>query len=273
MPKVWKITGLCLAIYASLLIALSLIWYQEIFKGYFTFFDDSKEWLQMDKAGHFFASFQVSRWFIQILRWQNVDKEAAQRIGVWGGIIYVSPIEILDGYSHAYGFSYTDLLANACGSLFLWGQLRWWRQLHYLPKFSFVSSPFAPLRKEMLGGTFFSQLIKDYNGQTYWLSVSPNVLLGRKVFPEWLLVSIGYGADNLLGGHDNSWEKEGQVIDFSHLTRSRQLYLSLDISLQSYDFKHPALRWARLFFSCIKFPFPAVGLDANKGITFKWLGF
>ncbi len=262
-------------IYSSILIALGAIWYQGIFKGHFTFFDDSLEWLQMDKVGHFFAAFQISRWFIQILRWQKVSAAEAQKVGIWGGIIYLCPVEILDGFSEAYGFSWTDILANCLGTGFLWLQLQAFKKMNFLPKFSFQLSPFAVMRKEMLGSHLFSQLIKDYNGQTYWLSFSPNVFFKKKYFPEWLQISIGYGADNLLGGHDNVWKIDGQnnvLADYSHLARTRQFFISFDISLQYKEYSNPFMKFVRLALSCLKFPFPAIGFSANKGFEFKWLG-
>jgi hypothetical protein len=271
MPKVWRITLVSFLIWASLLVLLSFIWYKGIFKGHFTFFDDSQEWLQMDKMGHFFASFQVSRWFIQILKWQKVDPKEAQRIGVWGGILFVSPIEVLDGFSIAYGFSWTDILANVMGSLCLWLQYRVFGLIRFMPKFSFSFSPFASMRKEMLGGFFLSQLIKDYNAQTYWISCSPNLFLKRKLFPEWLHISFGYGGDNLLGGHDNVWEKEGRVFDFSDLQRVRQFYISFDLNFQYLEGTSRFKRGLKLVTSCLKFPFPMIGFDAVNGLFFRWL--
>lgn len=271
LPKVWRITLICLVIWTSLLVVLSIIWYKTIFKGHFTFFDDAGEWLQMDKAGHFFASFQVSRWFIQILKWQGVEEKEAKKIGVWGGLIFVSPIELLDGFSEAYGFSWTDLAANLSGSLALLAQLHLFAKIKFMPKFSFMPSPFAAIRKEMLGTFFLSQLIKDYNAQTYWLSFSPNVFLKRELFPPWLQISVGYGAENLLGGHDNIWEKEGEVFDFSHLARTRQFYLSLDLSFQHLQENTLLKRALKLVTSCLKFPFPSLCFDLYNGLSFKWI--
>ena len=226
----------------------------------------------MDKAGHFFASFHVSRWFIQILNWQKVDAKSATKIGVWGGMIFVTPIEILDGFSQSYGFSWTDVLANLCGCLFLLFQLSWFGKMRFLPKFSFQISPFAVIRKELLGNFLLSNIVKDYNGQTYWISFSPNELLKRRFLPEWLLLSVGYGVDNVLGGHDNIWEKVDQVFDFSHLPRTRQIYFSLDITLQHLKFESRFMKFIRLAFSCLKLPFPSIVFCQERGIYISYLG-
>lgn len=223
----------------------------------------------MDKLGHFYASFQVSRWFVQILRWQKVSEKDARRYGVWGGILFVSPIEVLDGFSTAYGFSWSDMAANVAGSVALWAQYRFFKKIRFMPKFSFVPSDFAPLRKEMLGGFFLSQLIKDYNAHTYWLSFSPNVFLKKDWVPSWLLLSVGVGAENLLGGHDNVWEQKGQTFDYSYLERYRELYLSLDVDFQFLEDNVYWKKVLKLVFSCLKFPFPSIKISHN-GIGFVW---
>ena len=271
MAKVWRITAICVLIWALLLLLLSFIWYKGIFKGHFTFFDDSGEWVQMDKMGHFFASFQVSRWFIQILKWQNIDSEKARKIGVWGGVLFVSPIELLDGFALDYGFSWSDILANVAGSFFLWLQYSVFSRIHFMPKFSFSVSPFAVMRKEMLGSFFLSQLIKDYNGQTYWISFSPNVFLKQAIFPKWLHLSFGYGGENLLGGHDNIWQNKESTFDFTHLVRIREFYVSLDLDFQYLEGSNYLKKALKLSSSCLKFPFPSVGFDTLNGLFFRWL--
>ena len=125
----------------------------------------------------------------------------------------------------------------------------------------------------MFGSFILANIVKDYNGQTYWLSFSPNLFLKNKLFPDWFLVSVGYGADNLLGGHDNVWENNNETLDYSHLARSRELHLSLDITLQHLKFENKIMKFIRLAFSCLKAPFPAIVFSAEKGVQISYLGF
>ena len=39
----------------------SNVWYKNFDKSNFHFFDDSKEWLQMDKMGHFYSNNKLSK--------------------------------------------------------------------------------------------------------------------------------------------------------------------------------------------------------------------
>ena len=265
--------GVCALLWALVLLALSVFWYKANYRGYFGFFNDSAEWLQMDKAIHSFAAFQMSRFFIQILIWQGVEEEQAKRIGVWSGVFFVSPIEILDGVSQGYGFSWFDILANVAGSAFLWIQFKLFGLVKFMPKFSFSPTDFSGMRKEMLGSSFISQFFKDYNGQTYWICFSPNELLRKPIFPTWLNIAIGYGGENLLGGHDNVWKQEGKDFDLSHLQRYRQFYLSLDVNFQGFSDDRPWKKGLKFALSCVKFPFPSIVYSTEKGLYINWLSF
>ena len=81
------------------------------------------------------------------------------------------PIEIFDGYSEAYGASAGDLIANATGSLFFLAQQKVWGEQRLIPRFSFRRTGYPSLRPDVLGDTRVSEILKDYNGQTYWVSI------------------------------------------------------------------------------------------------------
>jgi hypothetical protein len=45
------------------------------------------------------------------------------------------------------------------------------------------------------------QMLKDYNGQTYWLSVNLHSFYKGSKIPKWLNLAIGYGANGMLTGN------------------------------------------------------------------------
>jgi hypothetical protein len=60
-----------------------------------------------------------------------------------------------------------DIIANASGTaLFVL-----WKEQRITPKFSFHTTQYAQYRPNVLGSSLAEQMLKDYNGQTYWLSV------------------------------------------------------------------------------------------------------
>ncbi|HXA01581.1 MAG TPA: DUF2279 domain-containing protein, partial [Cytophagaceae bacterium] len=160
------------ATYVASLIYLSQAWYKNEPRTHFHFFNDNAEWLQMDKTGHFTASFHESVFFVEAFKWTGVSKKRAILIGSFAGLLYQTPIEIFDGFSSAYGASWGDELANAGGSLLVLGQYLLWDQIRFQPKFSFHRTGFPALgpKPNILGSNTGQQIFKDYNGQTYWMS-------------------------------------------------------------------------------------------------------
>ena len=67
--------------------------------------------------------------------------------------MYMLPIEIMDGFSEAYGASWSDVVANAAGAALSGAQLLAWHQIRIHPKFSFRRTPLASLRPHLLGST------------------------------------------------------------------------------------------------------------------------
>src|SRR6476619_4028013 len=51
------------------LVYLQKVWYSDYNTGAFHFFNDNGEWQQMDKAGHFYTSYQTSRLMMDAFEW------------------------------------------------------------------------------------------------------------------------------------------------------------------------------------------------------------
>jgi hypothetical protein len=125
------------------------------------------------------------------------------------------------------------------------------------------------LRPDLLGSTFLQQTVKDYNGQTYWLSIDANKIFNSKVLPGWLLLTVGYGAEGLLGGHDNVWEnKEGNTTDYSAVTRTKRVLISIDINRDYFNNKGRLLMYLVAPFALLKFPAPALEFNGERGLIF-----
>lgn len=248
-------------------------WYKEYDTGRFRLFNDNSEWLQMDKLGHLTTSWYLGLAGYEAFRLANHSEKRAIWLGGCMGSIFLTGVELFDGFSEGWGFSIGDALANFLGSaLFISQQLTWSTQRISL-KFSYTPTSYAALRPELLGNSALSRVLKDYNGQRYWLSVNPASFFSNHVWiPPFLNIAVGHGADGMLGGMDNVWYSNGELYDYSHIARYRQWYLSFDIDLTKFKTRQ---KWKRMLlssFGFIKFPAPAIQYNRIEGFRFRpWM--
>ena len=72
--------------------ALSSTWYKNYPHTTFHFFDDSREWLMMDKAGHIFTSYYLGRVGCDMFLWSGTGKKYSAWMGAGVGFLYLSAI-------------------------------------------------------------------------------------------------------------------------------------------------------------------------------------
>jgi hypothetical protein len=253
--------GIQTVLVGGTLTGLHLLWYKQYSSGAFHTFNDDAEWCQMDKTGHFMSAYTIANIANRSWAISNLNYRKAAWISGLTSFGYLSTIEIMDGFSSGWGFSTSDMIANTAGcALFVSQQLFFKKQI-VLPKFGFAPSPYAQMRPELLGTNFTEQLLKDYNGQTYWLSVNVASFLENDTrFPQWLNIAVGYGANGMTGGHSNPvmYNSAGNTIT---IERYRQLYFSLDIDLRKIPTRSPVLRFVLDTLNFIKIPAPAIEIN------------
>ena len=106
------------------------------------------------------------------------------------------------------------------------------------------------------------QILKDYNGQTYWLSANLFSFAKESKSPKWINVAFGYGADGMLSGNI---QNEIPISD-QNPQRSRRIYLSLDVDFAKINTKSHFLKTFFSVISTIKIPAPTLEYSANKGL-------
>ncbi len=261
-------------VYSATMVGLNQLWYKGVPKSSFHFFNDNNEWLQMDKMGHTMTSYYVGKAGYEVLRWSGVNEKKSTWYGGTLGLFLLSSVEIFDAYSADWGFSTGDMIANTTGSALFIGQQLAWHEQRVLLKYSFHTTGYPSVRPNLLGSNLNEQLLKDYNGQTYWLSANVASFLSEETkFPKWLNFAVGYGADGMYGGHDNVFEKDGTTFDYSATPRTRQFYLSLDVDLTRIKTKSKFANTLLGAFGFIKFPFPALEINSNGTTKFKRIYF
>lgn len=252
-----------LALTSSSLVYLNQAWFQKYNTSKLHAFDDNEEWFQMDKYGHTFTTYQTGRLMMNAMEWAGYSKKSQILIGGLSGFVYMSAIEVMDGYSDGWGFSWGDMATNALGSGIAIGQKALWDEQRIQIKFSYYSSEYAKYNPNLLGESFATQILKDYNGQIYWLSINPSSFIKKEnKFPKWLNVAVGYGANGMIGARNNNFLIEsGNSVSFN---RYRQGYLSLDVDLTRIKTKSKLLKSVFSCLNIIKIPFPNVELSERK---------
>lgn len=266
----WVNGGLLLT-YGGTMGILYNFWYRNYPMESFHFFNDNAEWLQVDKIGHGYSAYQGGRLGVKLYRWAGMPEKKAVWLGGSVGSVFLSTVEILDGFSSEWGFSWGDIAANTGGSALLIAQELAWKEQRITMKYSFGQTGLSSYRPNMLGSNLPEEALKDYNGQSYWLSANLKSLClpRQKAFPAWLNLAVGYGAQGMLGARNNQWvdSKSGLSYNYDNVSRYRQWYLSPDIDWTRIKTRSKALK--TVFFVLNAFKLPAPALELNKR-GFKW---
>ena len=250
----------------SALIGLNALWYNDYERSKFHTINDLNEWLQMDKVGHAFSSYQFARVGADVLNWSGVSKKDQLIYGATFGFTFLTAVEVFDGFSKEWGFSWSDIAANTVGTGLYIGQELLWEEQRIQLKYSFSKSKYAIKRPDKLGSSLIEQVFKDYNGQTYWLSANLNAFFKEANFPKWLNIAFGYGANGMLTG-----ENEAVNNMFTNQDRYRQFYLSFDVNLNNFNTKSNVLKTIFSVLNVIKVPLPTIEFNSKKKVVFHLL--
>lgn len=249
--------------YAISLKLLSDTWYKEYPRAPFHFYDDRHHWKQMDKAGHFWSTFHESRFGVDALRWAGVTEKKAILYGSLVGLALQTPIEVVDGFSEGYGFSKSDMLANTAGAAAVLGQQLAWGEIRLMPKLSFHTTHYPTTRLESLGNSYAGQVLKDYNGQTYWLSADIYRFLPSGTrYPKWLNIAVGYGAEGMVVGDP----ARNRALGYHPY---RRFYLSPDLNLSNFSTRSGLLRKVLYVLNIVRIPAPALEYNSRRGFVFR----
>lgn len=262
------ITGLG---YSASQVGLYSLWYRDQPSQSFAFFNDAPQWKQVDKVGHAYSAYHLSHLGSRAFLKAGMPERKSYWYGALMGKMMLLPVEFFDAYSEAYGFSWADVAANTAGAALLPLQYELWGELRIHPKFSFMPTDFAPLRPNTLGNGLHEEILKDYNGQTYWLSFDLHRFLPGRNFPKWLNLAVGYGAENMIFARDH----ENQAVG---LAPYRQWYLALDLDLSHYrqepsSFRNKLLNGMLYVVNLIHLPAPTLSYEAGRGFRFYPLYF
>ncbi len=269
-------SGFSAICYSSFSIGLYHAWYKEYNTGKFKLFNDAGEWRNMDKLGHLYNGFFQSDLIYQGARWTGMSKQTSIWTAMGVSMLFLSTIEVYDGHSRGWGFSWPDMAANVLGvGLFgvqqsIFNQQKLYLKFSAFPEHYPMDQTILERRQSLYGSNPLQRVLKDYNQQIYWMSFHP----GKKICPlPWLNLAIGYGANGMLGGFENKWlDKNGNTVqlDPKQYLRYSQYYLSLDLDLRKIPVKNPWLKNSLRILQIFKVPAPTIEVNSMGKLKAHW---
>jgi len=216
-------------------------------RGPFRFENDWVYALNVDKLGHMYAGYILSRTFGSMLRWSGFSDHASTFYGSALGLSYQMYVEVEDGFHRVYGFSPGDAFFNIAGATIPLAQWTFPVLRNFSLKYSYW--PSTQYRDE-LKAEQAKAFLDDYQGTEVWLAMDPHFLMGKdlsRAVPSWLGIAFGVCARDLneTGG--------GRRLET----------LALDINLSKIDTESDLLRAVFTLLDYIHFPMPGIRLDGH----------
>ncbi len=278
--------GVSATTYTAFSIGLYNAWYSKFDQESFHFFDDWNEWENMDKYGHFYTSYFQAALCYKGAKWTGLSENKSITTGLICGALFQTTIEVMDGFSAKWGWSWSDFALNNGGlAAFYFQQKRWgeqritfkvssWPQSYstdpIISESGNATSSRARRADNLYGKSWAERYLKDYNAQTHWASINISSFAGPNTkIPKWLNLAIGYGADNMYGGFENSWVENGETFTLdSENDRYQQFYLGLDVDLNRIKVKNHFLKSLFSTLNIFKAPLPAIEINTKGEVSF-----
>jgi uncharacterized protein YfiM (DUF2279 family) len=254
---------------AGSIVLLDQAWYAGYDRAPLHSFNDGDEWLQMDKAGHLFSAYTLGAWGHKLLDRCDPESRKALWWGTGSGLAFLTAVELLDGTSAAWGFSWWDMAANVSGSALYLGQELGWGEQRIRLKLSARHTSYAAMRPELLGEGDVERILKDYNGLSLWMSANLESFAGKEGLPPWLNVAVGYSAEGMITASTPA----GADAFGGDLLRQRRYFLAPDIDLSRIKTRSKALRTVFFVLNSIKIPTPALELNGSGQLKGHWIYF
>lgn len=268
----WLVGAGTAAGYGGSFVLLNQAWYKGYPRSGFHTFNDNGEWYQVDKMGHSWTTYQTSRAATAFWKWAGLPTKKAVFYGAGSSLLFTLSIEYLDGRSAEWGWSWGDVTANVFGAALFASQEMGWRDQRISIKFSShfnnYSDPVLKARaNQLFGASLPERLLKDYNAQTYWLSVNLRSFFAQSTLPDWLNVAVGAGADGMFGGYENvaRSKTDGSItFDRRDVKRLRQWYLAPDVDFSRIKTRSRFLKTMFSALNVLKCPSPALEFSAGR---------
>ena len=189
----------------------NLWWKGERSDFHFNFDEDWKYALGSDKFGHAYFPYLATDIYEGAFVWSGMDSTTALWSAAGFTLFYQTYIEVRDGFSKQYGFSFGDFGADVLGAGYPIAQ-------HYIPalrNFTFKIS-FDPSAEYKAG--HYNAIIDDYESAYGWLSINVHNLLPeswQEWYPKWINLAIGHSVKNIYLSPVNGYHEWYLALDWN----------------------------------------------------------
>ncbi len=209
-------------------------------------FDWEHDWryaLGADKLGHFYFPYAVTTIYAQAFAWCGIDTTSSLWLSAGLATAHQTFVEVRDGFSKQWGFSWGDFTANTLGAAYPVLQ-------HYAPGLRNIDFKVSYYPSAVFKNGGYGAIIDDYESTYHWASINVHGLLPssmRRWYPSWLNIAVGHSVRDLNapgGGH-------------------HELYLSLDWNLEGLPGDGWFWRLLKKNLNLYHLPAPAVKIAPN----------
>ncbi len=236
--KLYIIAGASTAAFIYGYAVQNTIWWKGSKSKFHSNFKQDWEYaLGSDKFGHFFFGISITRLYSHALMWSGMSEEKALYYSGIVALSYQTFIEIRDGFSKDYGFSWGDFAANLMGAIYPNLQYRY----PYLKNFNFKLS-FYPSERFKQG--YNKYILDDYESTYNWLSINFRNFLPDKIrnyIPPFINIAIGHSVKKL-----------------NLQTRHHEFFLALDWDFSYIKTENHLLKFLKSLLGLYHLPSPAV---------------
>ena len=195
----------------------------------------------IDKVGHFYGTNLIAHGLSAGLEYSNISLEDSYIYGALGAFAFQLYVEIEDGFGPQWGFSPGDLVFDLLGASYFVSQYYFPYLKNFQPRVSYWPS------EEYLNGTHKGNVIDDYEGQKYWVSVRMKEVLPKSLsefWPSFLMLAGGMEVRNLDGSG-------GGITNF---------YIAFDFDAEVIPLHGPFWGFIKNTLNYLHFPMPGVRL-------------
>lgn len=193
-----------------------------------------------DKLGHLYFPWVAASVYGDLFTWAGIPKKNALIYSGALALAYQTYVEVKDGFSAQWGFSWGDMLFNAVGASFPLAK-------ESFPLLKGVSFKVSYYPSERFKNNSHNVIIDDYESTYHWMTVNINEYLApenKSFWFDFINAGIGHGVKNLDTPQPH-----------------HELFLSLDINLNAIKWDFIGWKLLQKAFSFYHLPSPAIRLS------------